>query len=176
MRNNQLNLGKKEENLIKLIGRCGFFVDDFKSKLGVSKHVVASCLKKDLIYKENAMFFYSKIMIPYCLTNTGKSYVKDKYFISPYRFKPSQTNHDFVLSNIYLSLSEEEREEWISETSLMSLYPNEKVTDGMYRNKNGDVIGVEVITSSYSDFYIESKMSFIERYCDRSIIIDSDKY
>ena len=171
-----ISVSKKEEDMLKFLGRVGFFITDFTDKLGFSKHIVYSLIKKDLIYKEKSMFIYTKLQMPYCLTNKGKTLVKSRYLINPYRFRMSQAEHDFVLANVYLSLNEEDRERWITETSLGIKYPEENVTDAMYISSANESVAVEVFTNNYSEGAKELKRLFIDRHCDKSIVIDANKF
>lgn len=171
-----VSISKQEEVMLKFLGKIGFFIIDFKEKLGFSEKIIYSLVKKDLIYKEKGVFIYTKLYIPYCLTDKGKTLVKSRYLINPYKFRKPQAEHDFVLANIYLSLKPEDRERWITETSLAIKYPGENVLDGIYVNKSNQIVGVEVVTSNYSKEAIEAKQVFIDKYCDESIVIDANKF
>ena len=176
MNENYISVSKKEEDMLKFLARIGFFIIDFKEKLGFSERIIYSLLKKELIYKEKSMFIYTKLHIPYCLTNKGMTLVKNRYLINPYRFRMSQAEHDFVLANIYLSLSKEDRGRWVTETALGLKYPNESVSDGMYVNSNNEMVAVEVLTNNYSDIAKEAKQKFIDKHCSKSIIVDANKF
>lgn len=171
-----ISISKKEEEMLKLIGRVGFFIINFKDKSGLTKETMYSLVKKELIYKRNGVFIYTKLHTPYCLTDKGIHLVKSRYLINPYRFRKLQAEHDFVLANIYLSLKQDDRERWITETTLGIKYSEESVLDGMYINIKNEVVGVEVITSNYTKLKIKAKQMFIDKHCTKSILIYANKF
>lgn len=171
-----IKLTKKEDALIRLVGKTGFYVSEYKNKLGISAWIVNSLVDKGLLEKERGLFFFTKFLTPYCLTNKGREYVKNQLMFNPYRFRAPQANHDFILGNIYLSLDERDRESWVTETKLGLDYPDYSVTDGMFVNKCGEKVAVEVITSNYTEDTLAAKQIFIDRFCDKSVVVDADKY
>lgn len=168
-------LPAKEVELLKLIAKTGFYVDAYRDKFKLSTRTIYSCIQKGLIYKDRTLFVFTKLLTPYLLTDKGIDIVKNKYLISPYRSNSTQSDHDFVLGNIYLSLSKSERNSWITETGLNMLYPNTHVVDGFYIDSSGNKVGIEVITKSYTENTIDDKYAFIANYCDKSIVIDIEK-
>jgi hypothetical protein len=165
----------KESKLIKLIAKTGLYIEGYSNDLSISRKILRSCKDKDLICEGEYMFFYRKLCKPYFLTKTGISIIKDKLDISPYRSRITQGDHDFVLAKIYLSLSEEEQDSWITETALEMKYPGMTVSDGIYKSSKGPLVGVEVLTNSYTKDEIKRKTNFIKKHCDASIIINADK-
>lgn len=167
------SLSKKEGQLLKLMGRVGFYIDSYKGEAKVSQYAISRCLKKKLIKKEsNVMLFTNHIRV-FTLTSKGKNILKTIYGIDPYKGKRNQIEHDFVLGKIYLGLTESERESWKTETTLSLLYPGASVSDALYVNDKNELIGVEVITKRYTNSMISGKKRFIDSVCDKALIVDT---
>ncbi|MCQ4924825.1 hypothetical protein NE686_17115 [Tissierella carlieri] len=169
-----LIITKKEEVVLKTIARTGFFLDPYRHESNVSDKVIRNCVKKELIKKENPpVMVFTKLLSPYTLTDKGMAIVRYKYMISLYKENLRHIEHDYVLGKIYLTLSEEEQETWRTESDLLLEYPSTSVIDGTYIDKQDKRVGVEVITSSYSEHDIDLKMKFIHKHCDRAIILNT---
>ena len=166
---NQVSL--KESKVLKLIARTGFYVSEYNNNLGISKYVLNNCIRKGLIIEGRLIFLHKKLCKPYFLTEKGIEIVKDKYWIDRYRYNKNQEEHDFILCKIYLSLSDMEKESWLTETSLNMRYQNEFTIDALYTSRKGEIVGVEVLTSNYSKNEIALKNRFINKHCDKSIVI-----
>lgn len=166
-------LSEEEETLFKLIARTGFFVDPYKTDMTISQYTINKNVRKGLIEKNSPTLIFTKLCTTYSLTQKGTNLVKNKFLINPYRSRERQVEHDFILGKVYLNLSEEEKNTWKTETELQLKYPKISVVDGIYLDRYNNRVGVEVITESYPKRIINSKKAFIEKYCDREIIINT---
>ena len=167
-----LIINNKEERLLKLIAKTGFYFMPFLELLNLHELTVNSCLNKGLIKKEKPVMVFGKFLSPYRLTDYGKTIINTLYLITPYKDNIRHIEHDYMLAKIYLSLSVEERESWVTEGELLIRYPNSSVVDGLFTDLDGHLVGVEVITSNYSENDIALKTDFISRYCDKAIIMN----
>lgn len=103
----------------------------------------------------------------YRTTIKGREIFEEKTLIHPY--VSNSYRHDKGLFDIYASRSDSERDSWLTESELR-MYASERdidltdmsVTDGAYRNDNGDLVCVEIITISYSDEDKAMKERFVE--------------
>lgn len=103
----------------------------------------------------------------YRTTIKGREIFEEKTLIHPY--VSNSYRHDKGLFDIYASKSDSERDSWLTESELR-MYASERdidltdmsVTDGAYRNDNGDLVCVEIITISYSDEDKAMKERFVE--------------
>lgn len=172
---NRLIVSEKQGQLLKLIGRTGFYVDKDEPSFKISKYTLNSCINKGLIMKAPNHLIFTKILKTYRLTEVGKEFIKFKFLIHPYRTKLNHIEHDYLLNKVYLSLSNKEKDTWMTETELGVRYVNTSVIDGMYTNLNNEKVGVEIITSNYSEEDIRLKTQFLERFCDKRILIDTSK-
>lgn len=172
---NDLIVTEKESRVIKMIAKTGFYIQDYNKKLGISKAIIETCLSKELIYGGDGVLIYRKFCQPYYLTHKGNSIAKNRYLINPYRSKYTQTEHDFILGNIYLSLSFIEQESWVTETTLNTIFQGMSVPDGMYTSLDKELVGIEVLTNNYSKLEKKNLSNFISKYCDKSIVLNSDK-
>lgn len=169
-------LTDKEAELLKLIANTGVYVNNFNKKLDIGKKIIDKCVKKGWIEKDSNKLIYGSLFSTYYLSKLGKEIVKGKFLISPYRSKPNQVEHDYILGRIYLNLTSEEKDTWINETELMLRYPRKNVTDGLYVNSIGEKVGVEVITDSYTTNIIKEKEAFIKEKCNRGLVVNTKEF
>ncbi|MCK9470659.1 MAG: hypothetical protein M0Q88_02770 [Bacilli bacterium] len=173
MTNNFISISNKEEELLRLIANVGCFIKPYENKLLISRHIVNGLVKSGLVVDQFSCLLYTKIFKVFTLTNSGKEFVKNKYLISPYMTKLRNVEHDYILGNIYLNLSKEERLTWTTEMALHNKYPNSTVIDGLYINSKSETVGIEVITENYSEEEIKGKEFFLSKHCDKKIVIHS---
>ncbi|HPS30810.1 MAG TPA: hypothetical protein PLZ43_11180 [bacterium] len=116
------------------------------------------------------------------LTCTGKKFVKSALVDKLYKYNVRQMSHDIKLSEKYMTLSQAERDTWVHEGKMNEQYekmgiPKEliesgevKTIDGCYMNSDGEMVGVEILTSNYSEETIQGKMSAIKHFSGGGII------
>lgn len=165
-------LSKQEIEIIKFIARVGFYEDSYRKDLKISERTVTNCVSKNIIESDKKNLLFTKQSNIYRLSDKGKMIAKKLFFIDPYKSKSSQLEHDYVLGKVYLNLSEEERETWRTETTLMLLHPSKAVVDAIYQDLDGNIVGVEIITDGYSKAKIDDKKNFINLFCDKELIVD----
>lgn len=164
-------IGRKEEFILKYISNVGCLFETNLKHLKLTRNVIRNCMKKGLIYKHNPVFVFTQFTIPYLLTKKGKDLMSERYSISPYISNVNQAEHDYVLGSIYMGLLISEQDSWETEMDLLNKYSGGPVIDGRYRDINNNKVGVEVITSAYTDEDIKGKQAFIDKHCDKSIVI-----
>lgn len=167
-----LTYTSSEIKLLLFIARTGFYTDSFKNNLRISNVSVMKLMKKGLIVRNNPILLFGKFSYIYTLTDNGIDYVKNIFFVNPYKGRKHQIEHDYILGKIYSLIDDKEKNTWVTETELMLKHPNEIVIDGLYTDNNGNKVGVEVLTSNYSKDVIKAKKLFIKNHCDKDIIID----
>lgn len=166
-----LLFSKKEKDFLLLLARTGYYCNSYIKHFNIQNNTLTNLLEKELIEKKNPVIIFGKMMSRYVLTSNGKKVVKNHFLTKPYSGKSDQLEHDFILGKIYLMTGEIERNTWLTETDLGTMYPNEPVIDGVYTNSRNEKVGVEVLTDSYSNSMIEERKSFIDKYCDKKIVI-----
>lgn len=166
-----LELSEKEEELFLLIVNTGFYINHYSKISSISNYTVRLLVNKGLIIKGRSHFIFTKYFNVYILSDYGKEYALRRYLLYPYIFRDRNIEHDYVLGRIYLSLSKKESKSWINEGTLIRRYPNTVVIDGMFTDAYDRAVGIEVITSNYSENDIFKKMDFIKKYCDKDIIV-----
>lgn len=111
-----------------------------------------------------------------------------KRFKFCYFYKSVAFEHDLKLTEIYLSISDDEKDNWKNEKQLKSLFEKRlldlrkqeiskyirlkdlyntnkiSVIDALYENSYSKKIGIEVITKNYTDEVIEAKEKFSQIY------------
>lgn len=151
--------------------------------LGMSQRRIKNFERDNYIEKTT---FYNKkthnMEQAYRLTEKGRTLIKTE-FDTQYFYKSNSPSHDLSLASIYLSYSDEIRNDWVTESqwrdslndtlkqlkntdyeSYMDL--NSKLSkgelsppDGGYIS-NGTYVAIEVITSSYGKTEIQAKLDF----------------
>lgn len=165
---------EREEGLLKLIACAGFYTDSYKKHINITNSTLKKAQDKGFILKNPPIVIYGKMTNIYTLTDKGIKFVKSNYLINPYRSRERQIEHDFILGEIYLMLSESERNTWKTETELELKYPEIVVVDGVYTDgRDGKLVGVEVITENYSKDMIKAKENFIKNKCNKGLVINT---
>ena len=162
---------KKEKDFLLLLARTGYYCSSYRKHFNIHNNTLINLFENELIEKKNPVIIYGKMMSRYVLTNKGKKVVRNHFATKPYSGKSDQLEHDFVLGKIYLMIEEIERSTWLTETDLSAMYPNEPVVDGVYTSVRNQKVGVEILTDNYSNSMIEERKSFIDKYCDKKIVI-----
>lgn len=142
-----------------------------KTFLNASENQLDYLVKKNVLTKNRAIIF-SKVNTYYTLSpNMLKLFRSRKFYI--YKSDSSQLEHDYVLSRLFLEASDYNKMSWKNETELKKIYgKNTTTSDGLFITKNKKIIGVEVLTSTYTPDYIEKKKIFLENNCDDYILIN----
>lgn len=176
MKKKQIKLEtEKDIQLLKAIARTGFITENLLSFLGVSPSRLRQHLEHGNIVKKGVYMLYGCMTNIYTLSHSAKRRMRAEFLLNPYKSDTTQLEHDYVLAKIYMFLSHEEKESWLTETNLQMIYGKDtKTTDGFYISGKKR-IGVEVISDSYSKGEVSLKLDFIKRYCDDSIIIHTHK-
>jgi hypothetical protein len=162
--------------LLKAIARTGFITKDLLHLPGINPKRLAQHIKSENIIDKGIYLIYGQMVRVYGLTEKAKRRMRSEFLIDIYKSDATQLEHDYVLAKIYLHLKLEEKESWVTETGLMERYKEcVKTTDGLYITSEGQKIGVEVVTDSYSADEIEQKKEFIRKYCDDYIMVHTHK-
>ena len=161
--------------LIHLITNCGLTTTFLSKKyLGISKKTLDNYVADNTLIKSNHILF-SKSQTIYKLSDKTINQLRNKS-INIYKSDFTQLEHDYLLSKLYLSISDSERVTWQNETALKSRFGKNATTcDAMYV-KNNKLIGVEILTSDYRKETIKEKNNFMEKYCDEKIIINTSDF
>lgn len=162
-------------SLIYHLSNIGFTTSYLAEKYLGIKHDRLNKMVKNNILDKTTSVLYSCNQHIYTLSNKSLSSLRKKgIFI--YKYDISQIEHDYILSKVYLSISSEEKLTWQNETALKSKFgKNTDTCDAMFV-KNNKIIGVEIITPDYRKANIESKLNFMKKYCDDTIILNTKEF
>ena len=167
---------EKDIQLLKAIAKTGFITESMLPLFEITRQRLYQHITSDYIEKKGVFLIYGTMTNVYTLTEHSKRRMKGDFLIDLYKSDASQLEHDFVLSQIYMYLSYDEKESWKTETSLSQMYRgSNKTTDGLYISNGGKKIGVEVVTDSYSKEEVEQKQDFIKNYCDDYIMVHTHR-
>lgn len=168
---------EKDILLLKSIAKTGLITDDLLYLLGITKNRLQQHIISNNIKNVGHFLIYGTMKKVYILSSYCKRRMMSEFLITPYKTDFTQLEHDYVLTKIYLFLKAKEKESWIPESMLIERYPSSpKTSDAVYTSlKTNRVIGVEVITKSYTKYEIREKCDFINKYCDDKLIIHTHK-
>lgn len=121
----------------------------------------------------------------YRLTEKGKDLCVNQLGVESF-YRSSSPNHDLALAKNYFSVKEEHRDNWITESQFRDIFQQhlEKLQiqdhdkweelnnlweqklisppDGGYVTNSGNIVAIEVVTSSYGKEEIQAKETFSE--------------
>lgn len=154
------------------IANCGIMTQNIARKsYNVYHKTLNDMVKNDILNIKGNLILYGKVSTIYVLSEKTKSMVR-KYSKSPYKTNTSQLEHDYLLLKFYSSLPIQIQSTWINETELKDLYNGSATTDGMFFINNKK-IGIEVLTSNYTNKMIEEKLEFGSNKCDKLITMNT---
>lgn len=179
-RNYVSKITNKDMRMLLAFVRTGYLNKSMlKNDLGIAERRIQSFMRDGLL--EKGIFFNQKTKETtdiFRLSEKGQKFTTKTIGVDRF-YKSSSARHDLALSEKYLSLTAKEQDTWIIESEvrdifnellsnmrddkrqeeLWSLYENNQISsiDACYTNSYGQNVGIEIITSSYSDAEIEAK-------------------
>lgn len=180
-------LTTKDRNLLKALKNVGYLTQQHvKEEIGLSDKRLLNFQRDN--YVERCAFYNKKTKEAehiYRLTDRGKTLCETQLGLENF-YKSVSARHDLGLADQYFNLSIEERESWRTEGDLRNELQNHienlrnvgeigrseelkemmqertiSVPDGGYM-KDGQVVTVEVVTSSYGLVELAAKESYVE--------------
>lgn len=148
------------------LSKVGYLKQDYFKQLHISDKRLNQYQKEGLI--DNKTYYNQregKVETSYYLTTKGQKYVSQNLDIKIF-YRSNSPAHDSKLADKYFSLTQEERESWLSEADLRLTYPDltngqgYSPTDAAYTTSDGTVTCIEVITQNYSEELIQLKIEF----------------
>jgi hypothetical protein len=179
-----------------------------KEKDSDERSLVKACFRVGVVHEQDIQKHFSRISVKrfrgminsgfikksgkyYKLGEEGKNYCENKLNMKyKYKHRPEQIKHDAKLSKFYLSLSQDQRETWKTETQkrvelsqkkeYLDMYHDPRfkdlnkkfIPDGTYISQFlGREVMVEVVTKHYSREDIEMKKETGERFFKGNMIV-----
>lgn len=154
---------------------CGYITEYLaRNKLNMSSKYLNTLVSKNELDKTPHMLF-GKMNYIYTLSRSSLKKIRNEGY-NIYKHDSSQLEHDYLLQKVFLSLSSKEMITWQNETKLKNKFgKNTTTTDALFIKSN-KIIGVEILTPSYEKNKIKSKMQFITKICDDSIILNTKDF
>jgi len=167
---------EKDIRILKAMANTGFIAEDLLKEFNITNKRINQHISSGYVKKKRVIIF-SNLSNIYCLSDLGKSLMKNKLMMNIYKGNTESPHHDYVLSKFYASILPEEQDTWQSENLLYQKYHKkfEKTTDGLFTSVDNKKIAVEIITNNYTQKDIEMKKAFIKEECDDYIMIHIDK-
>lgn len=161
----------KANPVIFAIANCGFITDHIAEKhFKFKKTDFNSISKENLVEKKGPYSLFGKGTTIYTLSDYGKEIVKQQGK-DIYKSDITQLEHDYLLLKTYSTLPLDVQASWQNETELKKVY-KQTSCDAIF-TYNNKIVGVEIITPSYSKLKINESLKFISSYCDDSITMNT---
>lgn len=160
-----------KKHLLLAVANCGFMTDHIAEKhFSTSYKDIETLISTNLVERSGTYLIFGKATCIYTLTNTCKDLFSD-LGKDLYKSDTTQLEHDYILLKVYSSIDSLSQETWQNETELKSIY-KKNTCDGVFKFNN-KLIGVEIITKSYTKIAINERMTFISQYCDDFISMNT---
>ena len=157
--------------LLLAIANCGLMTDHIAKKhFSTNNNEVENLISNNLIERTGVYLIYGKSTCIYTLTDATKE-MFNQLGKSLYKSDTTQLEHDYILLKVYSTIDKRSQESWQNESELKSIY-RKNTCDGVFKF-NDKLIGVEIITKSYTKIAINEKMSFINQFCDDFISLNT---
>lgn len=178
------NIGYNGSLFVSHSSRCGHCsnqqLKNYVADSRIKHYIYDGYIKKEVFNKNNA-----EQLIGYKLTNEGRKLLETEWGVKKHYIAQS-INHDIGIANKYFSLSEQQKEEWKTETELRHEFIERleelkyedysryeelnnmlderqiSIPDGSYEIEPGIEVCYEVITNSYGQAEILAKENYIE--------------
>jgi len=166
----------QEREIIRALGNVGVLRMSGAVNVFGREHVRS--LEERGFIKRDTKFVRGREQTFLHLKNRGQQYAR-RYLVfgSLYKRSSYQLAHDLALSDRYLALSREERKSWMNDYAVKKLVeekdPEAEPVDGAYRNKAGELVGVEVFTASYDSDTVAGKLSTLYLHFDTMDVINT---
>lgn len=148
------------------LSKVGYLKPEHFKELHISDKRLNQYQKEGLL--DNKTYYNQregKVETSYYLTSKGQKYVSQNLAIKTF-YHSNSASHDSKLADKYFSLTQEERDTWVSEVDLRLAYPElnpsqgYSPTDAQYTATTGTTTCVEVVTQNYSKEMIQQKIDF----------------
>ena len=133
-------------------------------------------LKDGKFIKQEKHVVNGKLETVLVVAKKGRDYAR-RYLVHGSMYKRSgyQVGHDIKLSERYLELEKKERLTWLNDHEVKAYFREKglegEAIDGAYFGDNGELVGVEVFTKSYSSETIKAKLETLKSCCGRMDIL-----
>lgn len=145
-----------------MLAKVGHANDDQLLEI-TSRNRLKTLRRKKILKKVKTLTEQGETKISYKLRKEGKKILQKEKYV-PIFYSARSPEHDTLLAEKYISLTEEERESWSTEQENKGYI---KHFDSKYMStpdasyvKNGERVYIEAITRHYSKAQIEEKMVF----------------
>ncbi|MGL4991300.1 MAG: hypothetical protein ACRC57_09120 [Sarcina sp.] len=178
------NFYNRDRLALSSISKCGH-IRESELKNFIADKRISNYVKDNLVIKEVFNKNNGEQLVAYKLTKEGKQLLEREWGVKNH-YNAQSINHDLGISNKYFSLTEDQRETWKTETELRQEFEEKlqeikisdyeryeeinkmleekliSTPDCSYEIEAGVEEIFEVITNSYSEIQIQSKINFIE--------------
>ncbi len=164
-----MNYTEKDKQALLSIARCAHVREEHLLKL-ITANRIKSLITQKLINKRKC-YNPAHPFTSYTLTQKGKRFIKNNYNFKNFQHTQS-IEHDSIISDKYFELTEKERKSWRTETDIKQVLEKYSylqkarkeysATDAFYIREDGEKVGYEVVTSSYTKASIQAKRNCCE--------------
>lgn len=176
---------KRDKDAFTAMSRVGHITKEHMKNCNIADSRIKNYIRDGLIervaYKTNTTTGYA-----YKLTRQGREVAERNWGVNNHYHAQSAT-HDLSIANKYFSLSEDQKQTWVTETELRYRFEAKlqelkdqgqeetartyeemlekgliSMPDASYTSENGVEVSYEVITSSYGRQELQAKETYVE--------------
>lgn len=147
--------------LLKALGRCRVANRAMtQTLLEVTEDEIQELISEKIISVESVQTDMEKIEY-FTLTEKGEKVLKEK--VPDFReiYRGFILEHDLVLMEFYLKLSEDDKESWYTRDDLIKEFKYPGTVDGAFINENLEFEGVEVLSKTAKPSATEKTEAFL---------------
>lgn len=149
--------------ILKVLSRCRLLDMRMGIKyLEITEEEIDGLVELELITKEFVQSEKFKVIM-YCeMTEKGEQYVKENLTEIDEIYRGFIFEHDLELSKVYLELTKEERDTWMTRDDMIKKYKFQGTIDGAFVNLSGEIEGVEILSGSAKSSAIGRAEAFLK--------------
>lgn len=162
----------KYKHFLYAIANCGIMTKNIaRQSYNLHHKTLNHLVKNNTINIKGNLLLYGKVTTIYVLSENTKNIIRKDAKYS-YKTNTSQLEHDYLLLKSYSSLPLHVQSTWLNETELKEIYSPSVTIDAMFI-VNDKKIGLEVLTSNYTNEMIKGKLEFGSINCDKLITMNT---
>lgn len=152
-----------KHEFLKALARCRVVdVETLENHLKLSESVAVSCLSEKLVALETKKDG-SKEKSYYALTSKGEQYVKQELPEVQHLYRGFVLEQDLSLMEFYAKLEQPTRDTWVTKDDFIVKHQLSGTVDGAYRNEQGELVAVKVLSKKASFSSVERVENFLKQ-------------
>lgn len=152
-----------KHELLKALARCRVITaDTLENVLNVAESVAIACMSEKLVAMETRKEGFQELRY-YVLTSKGEQYIKQEIPEIIQMYRGFVLEQDVALMEFYAKLEQTVRDTWITKDDFIVKHQLSGTVDGAYRNQDGEIVAVKVVSSKASFSAVERVENFLKQ-------------